>query len=77
MTRFRSTYAYREHQAKLQLRNLLSAEIRRWKLRRAQIAATEPTVAARFELSIIDDELAQLHQSFAWLETATTPRRIR
>lgn len=73
----RLTHAHREQQAKLQLRSLLSAEARRWRLRRAQLSASEPSVAARFELSIVDDELAQIRQSLAWLETATTPRRIR
>lgn len=77
MTAASATYAHREAQAKLLLRRLLVAEARRWKLRRAQLGAAAPSVAARIELSLVEDEMLLIDQTRAWLERATIQRRIR
>lgn len=71
------TYAYRERRTKRLITRVLLAEAHRWRLRRAQLSAQEPSVAVRFEVEQIDEELAVIEQSLVWLADATKPRRVR
>lgn len=64
-----------EKQAKFHVRKLLEIEAQRWRARRAQVMRANATVASRFELSIIDDELEQIKRTRIWLDRTEVPRR--
>lgn len=77
MTGAHSTYAYREQQTKRLLKRLLADDSKRWRTQQRRVLSQPPSVATRFELSLIEDRLAEIAEARTWLETATLPRRIR